>query len=69
MSCPPDHTMICNHRNGQEQDFPLAQMTTVILHIAPGSGLSVGHIGTFAADTKRKAKAHSSGSIIEMQLP
>jgi PleD family two-component response regulator len=56
-------------RNGEQQDFPLAQMTTVILHIAPGSGLSVGHIGTFAADTKRKAKSRGSGSIVEMQLP
>jgi PleD family two-component response regulator len=56
-------------RDGNAQDFPLACLTSVILNVAPNSNLSVGHIGTFAAETKRRAKTEGAGTIVVTTLP
>jgi PleD family two-component response regulator len=62
-------TFAGRNRDGQEQQFPLAHLTTVILHVAPHSGLSIGHLGTFAADLKRNARLNGGGTITETSLP
>lgn len=51
-------------RDGRVQDFPIATLSTAILIIRPERWVSVQHLGTLAADVKRRAKQRGPGSAI-----
>jgi diguanylate cyclase (GGDEF)-like protein len=51
-------------REGRVQEFPIATLTSVILLVDPEQWISVAHVGAFAAELKRNAKAIGNGSII-----
>lgn len=51
-------------RDGQVRLFPLARLSTAILIVRPERWVSTGHLGTLAADVKRRAKARGAGTIL-----
>ena len=51
-------------RDGKPQEFPLAQMTAVVVPVDPTSWVSVAHLGEAAATWKKAAKARGGGQII-----
>ena len=52
-------------RNGQLKQFPLAQLTSVIVPIDPQDWVSVAHLGEAAATWKLAAKSNGGGRIVE----
>lgn len=51
-------------RDGQVRLFPLARLSTAILLVRPERWVSTSHLGTLAADVKRRAKARGAGTIL-----
>ncbi|MHB1222892.1 MAG: response regulator [Gemmatimonadaceae bacterium] len=51
-------------RDGQVRLFPLARLSTAILIVRPERWVSTSHLGTLAADVKRRAKARGAGTIL-----
>ncbi|HEU4629712.1 MAG TPA: response regulator [Gemmatimonadaceae bacterium] len=51
-------------RDGQVRLFPLARLSTAILLVRPERWVSTSHLGTQAADVKRRAKARGAGTIL-----
>lgn len=51
-------------RDGQVRDYPIATLSTAILVVRPERWVSVQHLGTLAADVKRRAKQRGPGSAI-----
>ncbi len=51
-------------RDGRAREFPLARLSAAVLHVTPDRWISVGHIGTLAAELKRKAKQRGAGTIL-----
>ena len=51
-------------RDGQVRLFPLARVSTAILIVRPERWVSTSHLGTLAADVKRRAKARGPGTIM-----
>ena len=52
-------------RKGQTRQFPLAQMTSVIVPVNPQEWVSVAHLGELAATWKLAAKSNGGGRIVE----
>ncbi len=51
-------------RDGQVRLFPLARLSTAILIVRPERWVSTSHLGSLAADVKRRAKARGPGTIL-----
>lgn len=51
-------------RDGEVKDYPIATLSTAILVVRPERWVSVQHLGTLAADVKRRAKQRGPGSAI-----
>ena len=51
-------------RDGQVRLFPLARLSTAVLVVRPERWVSTSHLGTLAADVKRRAKARGAGTIL-----
>jgi GGDEF domain-containing protein len=51
-------------RDGQVRLFPLARLSTAVLLVRPERWVSTSHLGTLAADVKRRAKARGAGTIL-----
>lgn len=51
-------------RDGQVRLFPLARLSTAILLVRPERWVSTSHLGTLAADVKRRAKQRGAGTIL-----
>ena len=51
-------------RDGQVRLFPLARLSTAVLIVRPERWVSTSHLGTLAADVKRRAKARGAGTIL-----
>ena len=52
-------------RSGEVRQFPLAQLTSVIVPIDPTDWVSVAHLGEAAATWKLAAKSNGGGQIVE----
>jgi len=55
-------------RDGQTREFPLTSITAVIVPIEPANWRGVAHLGEWAAQGKRAAKANGGGQIVEAPL-
>lgn len=51
-------------RDGQQREFPITQLSAAVLLVDPAHWVSIGHIGTLAANVKRQAKQHGPGTIL-----
>lgn len=51
-------------RDGRMKEFPLASVSTAVLTVDPTRWVSVAHLGTLAAETKRRAKQQGTGTIV-----
>lgn len=51
-------------RDGSRREFPLTQLSAAVLVVNPKQWVSIGHIGTLAAQVKRQAKQHGPGTIL-----
>jgi CheY-like chemotaxis protein len=51
-------------RDGQVRLYPLARVSSAILVVRPERWVSTSHLGTLAADVKRRAKARGPGTIL-----
>jgi hypothetical protein len=51
-------------RDGVPRRFPIARMSAAVVSVAPGSWVSIGHLGEIAADAKRRAKQQGAGTIV-----
>ena len=51
-------------REGRAREFPIARLSTAILHVDPDRWISVSHIGALAAEMKRRAKQRGPGTIL-----
>jgi PleD family two-component response regulator len=51
-------------RDGQVRLFPLARLSTAVLIVRPERWVSTSHLGTLAADVKRRAKSRGPGTIL-----
>jgi len=51
-------------RDGVKRDFPIARLSAAVLRVDPARWVSTGHIGSLAADVKRRAKQHGPGTIL-----
>ena len=51
-------------REGRAREFVLAGMSAAIISVAAGAPISIHHLGAFAAETKRYAKAQGAGTIL-----
>jgi len=51
-------------RDGQVRLFPLARLSTAVLLVRPERWVSTSHLGTLAADVKRRAKSRGAGTIL-----
>jgi PleD family two-component response regulator len=51
-------------RDGRVRDFPITQLSTVILEVAPEHWVSTAHLGAFAAEIKRTAKMSGTGNVV-----
>ena len=56
------------NREGQAQEFPLAQLTAVVVPVEPETWVSVAHLGEAAATWKKAAKARGGGGVIVAQI-
>ena len=51
-------------REGRAREFPIARLSTAILYVDPERWISVSHIGSLAAEMKRRAKQRGPGTIL-----
>lgn len=51
-------------REGRAREFPIARLSTAILYVEPERWISVSHIGSLAAEMKRRAKQRGPGTIL-----
>lgn len=51
-------------RDGSVKRFPIARLTAAVLSVAPGHWVSSQHVGTLAADVKRRARLRGAGTIL-----
>jgi PleD family two-component response regulator len=51
-------------REGRARDFPIARLSAAVLQIGPDRWISTGHIGSLAAEVKRRAKQRGPGTIL-----
>ena len=51
-------------RDGTVRRFPIARLTAAVLSVAPGRWVSRQHVGTLAADVKRRARLHGAGTVL-----
>jgi hypothetical protein len=51
-------------REGRAREFPIARLSTAVLQIGPDRWISTGHIGSLAAEVKRRAKQRGPGTIL-----
>lgn len=51
-------------REGRAREFPIARLSTAILNVDPERWISVSHIGSLAAEMKRRAKQRGPGTIL-----
>lgn len=56
------------NREGAPQEFPLAQLTAVVVPVVPEQWISVAHLGEAAATWKKAAKARGAGGIIVAEI-
>jgi PleD family two-component response regulator len=56
------------NRDGEPQEFPLAQLTAVIVPVDPEHWISVSHLGEAAATWKKAAKARGEGGVIVAEI-
>lgn len=56
------------NREGQPQEFPLAQLTAVVVPVHPEHWISVAHLGEAAATWKKAAKARGTGGVIVAEI-
>jgi DNA-binding response OmpR family regulator len=61
-------TFVGRDRNGQEREFPLAGLASVVLLVEPSRYQSLAQLGQRAADLKRQAKAQGAGSLLVERL-
>jgi PleD family two-component response regulator len=55
-------------RDGQTREYPISRLSATVLTIDPVHAVSIGHIGAFAADLKRRAKQYGAGTILTQSL-
>lgn len=55
-------------RDGEPQQFPLAQLTAVMVPVAPETWISLAHLGEAAATWKKAAKARGEGGVVVAQI-
>ncbi|HEX8463203.1 MAG TPA: response regulator [Abditibacterium sp.] len=55
-------------RDGSPQQFPLAQLTAVVVPVEPDTWISVAHLGEAAATWKKAAKARGGGGVIVAEM-
>jgi PleD family two-component response regulator len=55
-------------RNGTPTQFPIARFSTAVLMVRPESWVSMTHLGTTAAEVKRRAKQKGPGTILVEQV-
>jgi PleD family two-component response regulator len=55
-------------RDGHVRLFPLARLSTAILLVRPERWVSTSHLGTLAADVKRRAKSRGAGTILTEEV-
>lgn len=51
-------------REGQPREFPLASASVAVMHVTPGTWISLAHLGQRAADAKRRAKQLGPGGLL-----
>ncbi|HUO51154.1 MAG TPA: response regulator [Gemmatimonadaceae bacterium] len=51
-------------RDGVAREFPIARLSAAVLRVDPAKWMSTGHIGSLAADVKRRAKQRGPGTIL-----
>jgi GGDEF domain-containing protein len=51
-------------RSGRAREFPIARLSVAILKVEPDRWISVSHIGSLAAEMKRRAKQRGPGTIL-----
>jgi PleD family two-component response regulator len=51
-------------RDGRAREFPIARLSAAVLHVDPDRWISVSHIGSLAAEVKRRAKQRGPGTIL-----
>jgi PleD family two-component response regulator len=51
-------------REGRAREFPIARLSTAVLQIGPDRWISTGHIGSLAAEVKRRANQRGPGTIL-----
>ena len=51
-------------RDGRLREFPIASVSIAVLAVRPDRWVSIGHLGTAAADAKRRAKQSGGGIIL-----
>jgi PleD family two-component response regulator len=51
-------------REGVAREFPIARLSAAVLRVDPARWVSTGHIGTLAAEVKRRAKQRGPGTIL-----
>ncbi len=51
-------------REGLRRRFPLASVSSAVLHVTPDSWVNLPHLGMRAADVKRRAKRLGPGSVL-----
>lgn len=51
-------------RDGRAREFPIARLSAAVLKVTPERWISVSHIGSLAAEVKRRAKQRGPGTIL-----
>jgi PleD family two-component response regulator len=51
-------------REGRAREFPIARLSAAVLRVDPDRWISVSHIGSLAAEVKRRAKQRGPGTIL-----
>jgi GGDEF domain-containing protein len=51
-------------RDGVAREFPIARLSAAVLRVDPARWVSTGHIGSLAAEVKRRAKQRGPGTIL-----
>ena len=51
-------------RDGKAREFAIARLSAAVLNIEPAKWVSMGHLGSLAAEVKRRAKHRGPGTIL-----
>src|SRR5919199_1129530 len=51
-------------RDGKAREFPIARLSAAVLKVDPAHWVSIGHLGSLAAEVKRRAKFRGPGTIL-----